>query len=127
MRIADVRARILLARNSDRFFTGTLREELDSRSQATDDEILAAIDAASAREVLDALPDGLDTEVTDGGRTFSGGQLQRLRLVRVLLARREITILVEPTSAVDAHTEARIAEHLDELFRLPAGVRGGWP
>jgi len=122
MRIADVRTRILLARNSDRFFTGTLREELDSRGRADDDEILSAIDAASAREVLDALPDGLDTEVTDGGRTFSGGQLQRLRLVRALLARREITILVEPTSAVDAHTEARIAEHLADLHSSRDGV-----
>jgi ABC-type multidrug transport system fused ATPase/permease subunit len=112
MSVAEVRARILLARNSDRFFTGSLREELDPRGIATDEEILAAVDVASAREVIEALPDGLDAEVVDGGRTFSGGQLQRLRLVRALLARREITILVEPTSAVDAHTEARIAEHL---------------
>lgn len=112
MRVADVRERVLLARNGDRFFTGTLREELDPGGQATTEEILAAIDSASARDVIDALEDGLETEVVDGGRTFSGGQLQRLRLVRALLARREITILVEPTSAVDAHTEARIAENL---------------
>lgn len=110
----QVRQRILLSRNSDRFFSGTLRGELDPSGERGDDEILAAIAAASAEDVLESLPEGLDAEVVDGGRTFSGGQLQRLRLVRALLARREITLLVEPTSAVDAHTEARIAEHLAE-------------
>lgn len=112
--LEQVRGRILLSRNSDRFFTGSLRGELDPSGDRGDEEILAAISAASAEDVLDALPDGLDAEVVDGGRTFSGGQLQRLRLVRALLARNEITLLVEPTSAVDAHTEARIAEHLAE-------------
>lgn len=113
--VSDVRQRILLARNSDRFFTGTLRDELDAAGRATDAEIGAAIDAASARDVIDALPEGLATEVVDGGRTFSGGQLQRLRLARALLASREVTLLVEPTSAVDAHTEARIAGNLAAL------------
>ncbi len=120
--VTEVRKRILLSRNSDRFFTGTLRDELDTGGRATESEIGAAIDAASARDVVDALPDGLATEVVDGGRTFSGGQLQRLRLARALLAQREITLLVEPTSAVDAHTEARIAENLAALH---AEGRGG--
>ena len=120
--VTEVRKRILLSRNSDRFFTGTLRDELDTGGRATESEIGAAIDAASARDVVEALPDGLATEVVDGGRTFSGGQLQRLRLARALLARREITLLVEPTSAVDAHTEARIAENLAALH---AEGRGG--
>ncbi len=119
--VREVRKRILLARNSDRFFNGTLRDELDVSGRATDLEVDAAIDAASARDVVEALPNGLATEVVDGGRTFSGGQLQRLRLARALLARREITLLVEPTSAVDAHTEARIAENLAALH---AGGRG---
>ncbi|MGH6656611.1 MAG: ABC transporter transmembrane domain-containing protein [Actinocrinis sp.] len=112
MSVSEVRQRVLLARNSDHFFTGTLREELDPAGRATDADIRRAIDIASARDAVDPLPDGLDTEVVDGGRTFSGGQLQRLRLARALLATREITILVEPTSAVDAHTEARIADRL---------------
>jgi ABC-type multidrug transport system fused ATPase/permease subunit len=59
-----------------------------------------------------ALPDGLDTEIAERGREFSGGQQQRLRLARALVADAPITILVEPTSAVDAHTEARIAARL---------------
>jgi hypothetical protein len=109
-----VRERILLARNSDKFFNSTLRTELDPTGGRNEEEIRAAIRAASAQDILDALPEGLDTEMTDGGREFSGGQLQRLRLVRALLAGRDVTLLVEPTSAVDAHTEARIAERLAE-------------
>lgn len=132
--VSEVRKRILLSRNSDRFFTATLRDELDTSGRATASEIGAAIDAASARDVVEALPDGLATEVVDGGRTFSGGQLQRLRLARALLAQREITLLVEPTSAVDAHTEARIAQNLAALHAeggggasagVLAGVGGG--
>ena len=63
-------------------------------------------------DVLEALADGLDAPVEERGRSFSGGQRQRLILVRALLVDPEILVLVEPTSAVDAHTEARIAERL---------------
>jgi ABC-type bacteriocin/lantibiotic exporter with double-glycine peptidase domain len=67
---------------------------------------------AAAEDVLVALGAGLDETVDERGRQFSGGQRQRLVLARVLLARPEILVLVEPTSAVDAHTEARIARRL---------------
>jgi ABC-type multidrug transport system fused ATPase/permease subunit len=93
-------------------FTGTLREELDPDGRRQDDELLAAIRTASAEDVLVALTDGLDSEVEEKGRSFSGGQRQRLILVRALLADPSVLVLVEPTSAVDAHTEARIAERL---------------
>jgi ABC-type multidrug transport system fused ATPase/permease subunit len=78
----------------------------------SDDEIWAALEAASATEVVEALDHGLDAEVAERGREFSGGQQQRLRLARALLADPPILVLVEPTSAVDAHTEARIAKRL---------------
>ena len=61
---------------------------------------------------MESLPDGLDTVVAERGRTFSGGQRQRLVLARVLTLDPEVLVLVEPTSAVDAHTEARIAARL---------------
>jgi ABC-type multidrug transport system fused ATPase/permease subunit len=67
---------------------------------------------AAAHDIVEALPGKLDGEVAERGRTFSGGQQQRLRLARALIADPEILILVEPTSAVDAHTEARIAARL---------------
>jgi ABC-type multidrug transport system fused ATPase/permease subunit len=110
--LPELRSRILLARNSDRYFPGTLRDSLRGRVAATDQTVLAALDAVSAQDILDGLPDGLDAEVAEKGRNFSGGQLQRLRLARALLADPEILIAVEATSAVDAHTEARIAARL---------------
>jgi ABC-type multidrug transport system fused ATPase/permease subunit len=61
---------------------------------------------------LEALADGLDSEVEERGRSFSGGQRQRLTLTRALLTDADTLVLVEPTSAVDAHTEARIAARL---------------
>ncbi|MFD3403172.1 ABC transporter ATP-binding protein [Kribbella sp. NPDC058693] len=109
---ADVRERILVSDTGSQMFTGVLRTELDPDGRRTDDELMAAMRTASAEDVLVALPDGLDSEVEEKGRSFSGGQRQRLVLVRALLADPSVVVLVEPTSAVDAHTEARIAERL---------------
>ncbi|MEO3812006.1 ABC transporter ATP-binding protein [Sphaerisporangium sp. B11E5] len=109
---AEVRERILVADNAARLFSGRLRDELDPTGTATDEEVAAALHTAGAEDIVEALPDGLESHVAEGGREFSGGQQQRLRLVRALLADPEVLILVEPTSAVDAHTEARIADRL---------------
>ncbi|WP_374928876.1 ABC transporter transmembrane domain-containing protein [Kytococcus sedentarius] len=110
--LADLRRRVLVAENDAQLFTGTVRAELDPTGRRGEDELLAALRTASALDVLDALPDGLDSVVEERGRSFSGGQRQRLVLTRALLADPEVLALVEPTSAVDAHTEARIAERL---------------
>ena len=109
---ADVRERILVSDTASQMFTGTLRGELDPDGRRTDDELMTALRSASAEDVLVALTDGLDSDVEEKGRSFSGGQRQRLILVRALLADPSVLVLVEPTSAVDAHTEARIAERL---------------
>ncbi|NCU89567.1 MAG: ABC transporter ATP-binding protein [Actinobacteria bacterium] len=78
-----------------------------------------SIDAASAADILDSLDgDGYSAEVVERGRTLSGGQRQRLALARTLFVDAPIVILDDPTSAVDAHTEARIAHRLKS-------VRGG--
>jgi ABC-type multidrug transport system fused ATPase/permease subunit len=116
--VATVRELVLVADNDARLFTGSLRTALDPRGRATDRALLAALATASAEDVLAALPDGLDAHVAERGREFSGGQQQRLRLARALLADPPVLILVEPTSAVDAHTEARIA---DRLYEARAG------
>ena len=107
-----VRERILVSEPDPLIFSGTLRSELDPWGRSNDDEITTAIEVAAAEDVLVALPAGLDEIVDERGRSFSGGQRQRLVLVRALLADAEILVLVEPTSAVDAHTEARIARQL---------------
>jgi ABC-type multidrug transport system fused ATPase/permease subunit len=71
-----------------------------------------ALDTASAVDVIESLPDGLSTDLPERGRSLSGGQRQRLALARSLVADPPILVLDEPTSAVDAHTEARIGERL---------------
>jgi ABC-type multidrug transport system fused ATPase/permease subunit len=106
------RARILVGEAEPRLFSGRLRTGLDPYERHDDGELLAAVEVADAVDVLDALPAGLDAEVEERGRDFSGGQRQRLALARAVLADPEVLVLVEPTSAVDAHTEARIARRL---------------
>lgn len=122
--LAQVRRRVVVAEATPHVFTGSLREELEVRTGAAGDAEtadrarLAALHVADAQDVLDSVPDGLDGHVTEKGRSLSGGQRQRLALARALLTEPEVLVLVEPTSAVDAHTEARIAERL-------AGMRAG--
>ncbi len=115
--LAEVRERVLVADNDARLFSGVLRTELDPAAQPGDPRVDDALAAAGAADIVQALPGGLDGVVAERGRTFSGGQQQRLRLARALLTDPEVLILVEPTSAVDAHTEARIAQRLGEARR----------
>jgi ABC-type multidrug transport system fused ATPase/permease subunit len=114
LELATVRERILVADNDARLFSGPLRADLDPTGAGP---LPAALAAAGADEIVAALPEGLETEVAERGRSFSGGQQQRLRLARALLADPEVLVLVEPTSAVDAHTEARIADRLGPARR----------
>lgn len=110
--LSEVRRRVVVSETDPRLFTGTLRDELDPKGEHDDAAILEALAVASGDDVLEALPRGLDNEVEERGRAFSGGQRQRLALTRALLTDAETLVLVEPTSAVDAHTEARIAGRL---------------
>lgn len=119
MPLREVRSRIVVSDAEPQLFTGTLREELDPSGTRSDGEIMAAIGVASAYDVFDGLEYGLDDEVTEKGRSFSGGQRQRLTLARAVLTEAEVLVLIEPTSAVDAHTEARIAEALRRTRGTP--------
>ena len=122
--IAEVRRRIVVSESEPHLFSGPVRRELlpASPDPAQPDpaqpdrtapaRIAAALAVADAADVVDAIDDGLDGELEERGRSLSGGQRQRLALVRALLREPEVLVLVEPTSAVDAHTEARIAARL---------------
>ncbi|MFI0784181.1 ABC transporter transmembrane domain-containing protein [Streptomyces lydicus] len=110
--LAEVRGRILVADNEAALFAGTLREVLAGRRDRTEQAIGDAVRAAMAEDIVRGLPDGLDSPVEARGQNLSGGQRQRLRLVRALLADPEVLLAVEPTSAVDAHTEAAVAARL---------------
>ncbi|MFF5225884.1 ABC transporter transmembrane domain-containing protein [Dactylosporangium sp. NPDC000521] len=103
---AEVRARILVAEHDADLFAGPLREVVAGRDEPDDNLVRAAIRTAVAHDVAAEL----DRRVEWGGRNLSGGQRQRVRLARAVHADPELLLVVEPTSAVDAHTEAAIAE-----------------
>lgn len=107
-----LRRAIVLSDPTPHIFAGTLRDTLLTRANASDEELYALLEVADAHDVLDSLEDNLDSELPEKGRSLSGGQRQRVALARALGTQVDRLILIEPTSAVDAHTEARIAKKI---------------
>jgi ABC-type multidrug transport system fused ATPase/permease subunit len=98
-------------------FSATLADNIAyARPDASNEEIRAAARRAGLLEVVDDLPDGLETLVGERGLTLSGGQRQRVAIARALLSEPRILILDDATSSVDATTENRIKEALREVM-----------
>jgi len=112
MALDDVRAAILVSDKDPRLFAGSLRDQLDPHRRASTTDVDDAIDAAVAHDAVESILGGLDGVLDERALGLSGGQRQRIALARALLANAPVLILDEPTSAVDAYTEARIADTL---------------
>ena len=90
-------------------FTGTVAENLrHGNPDATDDELWHALEVAQAREFVEAMPDGLNSAISQGGTNVSGGQRQRLSIARALVRRPHLYIFDDSFSALDVATDARL-------------------
>ncbi len=100
---------VVLQKNT--LFSGTIRENLLwGNPNASEEQLQAAVRAACADEFLSRMPDGLDTDLGQGGVNVSGGQKQRLCIARAILKQPKILILDDSTSAVDTATDAKIRQ-----------------
>ena len=118
MTIESLRQQIGVVLQENTLFSGTIRENISfGRSDATEEEIIAAAKAAAAHDFIISFPRGYDTPVGERGSTLSGGQKQRVAIARALLINPRILILDDSTSSVDVQTEYEIQKALDGLMK----------
>jgi ATP-binding cassette subfamily B protein len=116
MTIASLRRNIGIVQQDVFLFAGTIRENIAyGRLDASEDEIMEAARRARLIEMIEALPEGMDTVIGERGVKLSGGQKQRMAIARIFLKNPPILILDEATSALDTETERAIQASLTEL------------
>jgi ATP-binding cassette subfamily B protein len=115
---ADVRRRLALVPQEGTLFAASARDNLRYGAwDASEEAIWEAARAANAEEFLQALPQGLDTFLGEGGARLSGGQRQRVAIARALLRDAPILLLDEATSALDAESERLVQQALERLMK----------
>lgn len=105
----DLRGKIGVVPQRATLFSGTIRENMQfANANADDNQIYRALEIAQAKDFVDKLSDGLDSEVLQKGKNFSGGQKQRLTIARAIVSEPEILILDDSASALDFATDAAL-------------------
>jgi len=114
----EVRGRLGIVPQKAFLFSGSVGTNLRlGREDATDEELWAALDVAQARDFVAAMPDGLGSEVDQGGANLSGGQKQRLAIARALVRQPPVYVFDDSFSALDAATDARLRAALRPITR----------
>jgi ATP-binding cassette, subfamily B, multidrug efflux pump len=117
IKLESLRKQIGIVLQETRLFTGTVRDNIAyGKPDATDEEIIAAAEAAAAHDFIMGFPNGYDTKVGERGVTLSGGQKQRIAIARALILSPKVLILDDSTSSVDVQTEYHIQQALDRLM-----------
>ncbi|MEG3192144.1 ABC transporter transmembrane domain-containing protein [Lysobacter sp. D1-1-M9] len=115
---AALREAIALVPQQPTIFAASARDNIRyGRLEASDGEVEAAVRAAHASDFIDALPEGLDTQLGERGARLSGGQQQRIAIARALLKDAPILLLDEATSALDAQSERAVQQALETLMQ----------
>lgn len=118
--LEELRQKVGIVMQKAVLFAGTIRENLCwGKADATEEELLRALETAQAREVVDGKEGKLDARVEQGGKNFSGGQRQRLTIARALVRKPEILILDDSASALDYATDARLRKAIREMEEAP--------
>lgn len=114
----SLRSHIAVVFQDNFLFSGSIRENiLMGNPEATEEELNQAIESAHLQEMIEELPDGIDTILGERGMTLSGGQRQRVAIARAMIKSTPIVILDEATSALDNKSEAIVQKALDNLIK----------